>query len=194
MGNVLIYFRPTEFIKRYGLDDADNELLNDVIFRSEEWTHLDDGTMLEGEAVERFNKRLPERLHGICRSLVFKWDQPELMEVPGMEELARDLKAQGMNIYLLSNASSRQHEYWPRIAASRYFDGTLISADVKLVKPGHEIYRTLFSTFSLIPEECIFIDDSEPNIIAARALGMKGIVFDGDAARTRLEITRLTTE
>ena len=94
-----------------------------------------------------------------------------------MLELIKELKEKGYGIYLLSNASSRQHIYWERMSCHKYFNGTLISADVKMAKPDPGIYRLLFSTFSLKPEECFFIDDSEKNIQAAEEAGMAGYVF-----------------
>lgn len=42
------------------------------------------------------------------------------------------------------------------------------------------MYRYLFETYSLDPAECFFIDDLRENIEAGRALGMDGIIFDGD--------------
>ena len=74
------------------------------------------------------------------------------------------------------------------VPGSEYFDGTLISADVKLVKPCAEIYELLYSTFGLIPGECLFIDDSAPNIEGAERTGMPGIVFHGDADELRSEM------
>ena len=131
--------------------------------------------------------RLPERLHEQAHLLVDRWDRP-ILPVPGMAELVRELKEAGYGVYLLSNASYRQHEYWPRVPGSEYFDGTLISADVKLVKPCAEIYELLYSTFGLIPGECLFIDDSAPNIESAERTGMPGIVFHGDADELRGEM------
>ena len=187
MGNVLIHFKPMLFIDRLKLNTEESELLNNVIFKSDEWLCLDGGTMVESEVVEVLKQRLPEHLRWAAEKLVMEWDQP-LIEMEGMEEVARDLKEKGYNIYLLSNASSRQHEYWPRIGASKYFDGTLISADVKEMKPGKKIFELLFEKFEISPEECIFIDDHEPNIIAARELGMTGIVFNGSAADLQEEL------
>ena len=102
--------------------------------------------------------------------------------------LIGELKSKGYGIYLLSNASYRQHEYWPRVPASRFFDGTLVSADVKLVKPQPEIYRLLCETFSLEPDECVFIDDAINNAEGAFLCGMHPIVFhdDVDELRARL--------
>ena len=89
-----------------------------------------------------------------------------------------ELKNLGYGLYLLSNASYRQHDYWPLIPCSKFFDGTLISADVKLVKPQPEIYRLLFKKFSLKPEECFFVDDSPANVEGAHYCGMTGAVFN----------------
>ena len=64
---------------------------------------------------------------------------------------------------------------------SRYFDGKMISCDVKTVKPNPDIYRRFTEKFSLVPEECLFTDDSSANVAAAVACGWKGIVFHGSA-------------
>ena len=62
----------------------------------------------------------------------------------------------------------------------RKFSGTVFSAPLKMAKPDPQIYRYLFETFSLKPEECFFIDDLEENVRAGKALGMDGIVFKGN--------------
>ena len=69
-----------------------------------------------------------------------------------------------------------------------YFDGTLISADVKLIKPQPEFYRLLFETFSLRPEECFFIDDNNYNIEAALNSGMRFAIFHGDFREVRAKL------
>ena len=187
MGNVLIRFEPYLFMERLGVPPEERELLNREVFRSVEWVQLDHGTITEAEAVARMCGRVPETLHDAVAKLVSHWDRP-ILPVEGMEELARELKRKGYGVYLLSNASRRQHEYWPRIPASPYFDGTLISADAGLLKPDPAIYRLLCETFSLLPEECCFIDDSPPNVEAARCCGWQGVVFHGDVTILRREL------
>jgi len=187
MGNVLIEFRPDVFIGRLNVSEQDGALLKRAVFDAEEWAYLDDGSLSEEELCSHLKDVLPKHLHDPMIRLVTAWDEP-LMEVAGMSQLVGELKGKGYGLYLLSNASRRQHQYWPRISASRYFDGTLISADVRMVKPNPDIYRHLFETFSLRPQECFFIDDLERNIRAAEALGMQGHVFDGDIAALRRAI------
>ena len=57
------------------------------------------------------------------------------------------------------------------------FTGLVLSADVGINKPDPRIYRILCERHGLDPAACIFIDDSERNVAAARAEGMRGIVF-----------------
>ena len=140
MGQVLIRFDQKYFIKRLGIEDVDLDLLLREVYRSVEWVQMDRGTLREEDAFRSISKRLPERLHDAAWKLICMWDRP-ILEVAGMYELVEELKGLGYGIYLLSNASVRQHDYWPRIPASRFFDGKLISADVHVIKPQPEIYR-----------------------------------------------------
>ena len=190
MGNVMIYFNKNLFLDRAGVTGEDRRLLERIVFDSLEWARLDRGSLLEPEAERLMCSRLPERLHGYVREFVYDWDKP-LYPVRGMAPLVRELKEKGYGIYLLSNAASRQHEYWPRIPASRFFDGTLISADVKLVKPQPEIYHLLCETFSLIPDECVFIDDAINNAEGAFLCGMHPIVFHDDVSELRARLREL---
>ena len=187
MGNVLLRFDPDMFMDRVGVADADRELLRREVYQSLEWSRMDRGSLTDEEATAIMCARLPERLHHTVDLLVGHWDRP-IVEIEGMEALIAELKALGYPIYLLSNASYRQHDYWPRVPASRYFDGTLISADVKLVKPQPEIYRLLFRTFSLDPAECFFIDDSPLNVEGAFYCGMPGAVFHNDVGELRRKL------
>ena len=57
-----------------------------------------------------------------------------------------------------------------------------------MVKPCAEIYDLLYETFHLVPQECLFIDDSAQNIEGAERTGMPGIVFHGDAEELRREM------
>ena len=187
MGNVLIYFDRNLFMDRLGLEEADKKLLTRELFLSLEWARMDRGSLVEPQAVESISRRLPERLHDAAEKLVSHWDEP-LIPVPGMYELIRELKSAGYGIYLLSNASLRQHEYWPRIEASQFFDGTLISADEGLMKPQPEIYRLILERFGLKAEESFFIDDLPSNIEGAFYCNMPGAVFYNDVAKLRQDL------
>lgn len=185
MGNVLIRFDPVHFVERAGIENKeDRQALLDAVFHSPEWPLMDRGDLDESDLYEIARRRLPERLHAAAHELIFSWERP-MEPIPGMADLARDCKAAGMKVYLLSNASRRQTEYWPDIPGSECFDGAVISALLRLVKPDAAIYRALLERYRLNAEETVFIDDMPVNVAGAIEAGMRGIVFDGDVAALR---------
>lgn len=184
MGNVLIHFDRKAFLDRLEISDAEKQLLMREVFLSVEWVQMDRGTLTEPEAERRMCARLPEKLHSAVHSLVSLWDVP-MMPIAGMAELVEELKNNGYGIYLLSNASYRQHEYWPRIPGWQFFDGKIISADEKVMKPHPDYYLRALDRFGLLPGECVFIDDVPANIEGAMYCGIPGIVFHGDAQLLR---------
>jgi len=190
MGGVLLCFEPEQFIARLGITGADAELLKREVFRSADWVRMDRGTLSDAEGVQRICTRLPAHLHTAVEELVCRWEIPEIIPMDGMAALIEELKSAGYGIYLLSNAFFRQHEYWHRVPGSQHFDDTLISADVKLLKPQREIYELALNKFGVKAEECVFIDDLPSNIEMAENCGIRGVVFHGDAGILRADLRR----
>jgi putative hydrolase of the HAD superfamily len=58
-----------------------------------------------------------------------------------------------------------------------WFDDVISSADVGLAKPDPAIYRLAAERLALEVEECLFIDDMERNVVAAREVGMAAVHF-----------------
>lgn len=187
MGGVLIRFDPALFMQRAGVPEADRALVLREVYRSPEWVMMDRGLLTDTEAAAILCRRLPARLHEAVYELTALRDRP-ILEVDGMYALISELKEKGYGVYLLSNANCRQHDYWPRVPASKFFDGTLVSCDVKLLKPMPEIYRRLLRGFHLRADECFFIDDSPANVEAALYVGLHGAVFHDDIRRLRREL------
>ena len=191
MGNVLIHYIPQVFMDRLGVPAEDQPLLAREVFGSVEWIRMDRGTLDQEEAVAAMEARLPRRLWEYARRLVLGWwlDGP-LMPVEGMAALLEELKGLGYGLYLLSNATVRQPEYFPGIPGSQFFDGAVISAHWKVLKPEREIYEILFREYGLEPSECFFVDDLNINVEGALCAGMDGYIFDGDVGRLRQALCR----
>lgn len=184
MGGVLVHYSPARFIDLLGVDEADQKLLMQEVFNTVAWFRMDRGTMEEKDAAAAIKKNLPPRLHGEADRLM-EWWKLELRPMEGMEELLAELKELGYSIYLLSNATVRQPEYFTGLSINQYFDGRLVSAFCKLLKPQHEIFEALLREFDLKAEECFFVDDSVANVEGASCVGIAGAVFDGDVSRLR---------
>ncbi len=189
MGQVLMDFAPPKFIARLGYTGEDAQMLLQEVFRGWEWVAFDRGDVTGQDVVDSACSRLPERLHGAARELVFHW-WDEIIPMPGAKELVTELYGKGYPLYVLSNASQDFHKYFDKIPGSEYLprERRFVSSDHRLLKPEHEIYERFFKTFSLAPESCVFIDDNPTNVEAARRLGMRALVHRGDMARLRREL------
>ena len=187
MGNVLRDFAPMKCILPY-INGEDALLIRDELFGREEWRLLDRGDISYEELAERVKLRIPERLHDTLDAIIANWHE-YMPEDPDMLELVKALKQNGYHMYLLSNASVRFTVYKDGFEALKYFDGEIISAFYHTMKPEEKIYRILFDTFALKPEECFFVDDNHDNVEGGRKLGMPGHVFSGDKLALRAALS-----
>lgn len=68
------------------------------------------------------------------------------------------------------------------------FDLVMYSSEIGMGKPDPAVFRLALELLDVRPEDAIFIDDSEPNVRAAEAVGIHGLVHSGWATtRPRLE-------
>ena len=179
MGGVLIHFKPAALLAHFDISPADRDLMLKEAFGSVAWIQLDRGIAAPQEAADRMCRCLPQRLHGAVRELTAGWWRGPLLPVEGMAELVRELKGLGYGIYLLSNAGLDHPKYFDRIPGSECFDGRVVSAFYKLLKPQPELYQILLREYNLKGEECFFVDDLNINVEAAMLTGMSGTVFRG---------------
>ena len=185
MGRVLMEYDPAFYVNRVKPDTPeDRELLLRETFHHVQWHQMDAGELNERAMYESVCQRIPERLHEKAYQLIFNWNVP-VYPVKGMEELLRDCYEAGYHLYLLSNASERQPVYWPRVPGNQYFEGTVVSALEKTVKPDLKIFQILLDRYNLKADECLFIDDLQRNIDGAARAGIAGYLFDGDAEKLR---------
>lgn len=171
MGGVLIDYNPEKAL--YGeLDKESADIALAEIFRNNIWSEKDRGVISAEEILALKGGLIPAHAYDKVAEMVMNL-YPFMPPFEETEKIVKRLKSNGYRIFLLSNASLDFYDEKKNIPALSYFDGYLISADYKLIKPEKEIYLTLFSKFNLRPEECFFIDDVEANCEASRALGMK---------------------
>lgn len=80
---------------------------------------------------------------------------------------------------LLSNAGPRSYKMEDGVGEEGWglFDDKVLSYEVGLVKPDPEIYRLAASRLGVKPDECVFVDDGEHNVLAAEEVGMRGVVY-----------------
>ena len=118
-----------------------------------------------------------------------RWIEMMGGQVPGMEDLVRDLKKRGYGLYGLTNWS---RETFP-LVRDRYpvlglLDGMVVSGEEMTAKPGPALYRILLERYGLRADECLFIDDNPVNIAGGEAVGIRGLVFrNAEQVRSALD-------
>jgi putative hydrolase of the HAD superfamily len=178
LGNVLISFRPSEYFNKNNYPETIKTTILSDIFGSKEWLMLDNGEITTVEAVEAIALKSSLKKEEIAH--IFNLRTKLMYPLDPNVRLLPELKKRGFKLYYLSNfPMDIFEEVRTGYYFFKYFDGGLISAEAKYSKPHSRIYEILLERYSLIAEECLFIDDIEINVKAAEATGMKGHVTNG---------------
>ena len=184
MGGVLMDWDPVKISLTLCPDPDDAVLLRKAVFDSREWGFADAGAIKPETIAWTAKLKLPERLHELADVFALRWyDVFEPMPATG--QLARELKAAGYGVYLLSNANTLFERYRSRIPAIEVFDGILVSCYEGVVKPDEAIYELFCKRYGLAPASCLFIDDLRRNVVGAQRAGMQGYLFDRDVEALR---------
>jgi HAD superfamily hydrolase (TIGR01509 family) len=178
LGNVLISFIPSEYLKNKNYPpNIRNTIINDI-FHSEEWKKLDNGDITVSEAIDTISVKSALKREEIA--LIFNLRAEIMFPLDDNVRLLPELKKMGFRLYYLSNFPlDTFEEIKSGYYFFKYFDGGIISSEVKLSKPDIRIYKFLIDQFGLIPEECLYIDDMEENVRASEIAGMSGLLTYG---------------
>jgi putative hydrolase of the HAD superfamily len=119
-------------------------------------------------------KVAPQQLEQLFQGDVEMWAHPN----PAMVEWLKQIHASGIKTAILSNMHPDMIRYARKnFAWLNYFDHQTFSAEVGLIKPDPAIYEHSLRGLGVAASEALFVDDREPNIRAALALGIRAIEF-----------------
>ena len=91
-----------------------------------------------------------------------------------------------VKVYAMSNISKEDYTVLStKMPDWSVFDRVFTSAHAGMPKPDLSFYHYVLEETKLAPEEAVFIDDRMENVLAARSLGIKSIVFDHNSTVTR---------
>ncbi len=180
VGDVLIGYRWKEMLTDdFGLSDERAEQIGGLIFNDPIWPEFDRGLVSIDELVEHYCERLPEEAWMVRR--FFYGEDLMAVRRDKVWDRVDELKQKGYRIFILSNYSEflfRKHTDGLPFRDS--LDGGIVSYQVNLIKPEPEIYKHLLEKYSLDPDDCIFYDDRDDNVEAARALGIEAVVITSE--------------
>jgi 2-haloacid dehalogenase len=180
-GNVLLDWNPRYVYRRYFPDDPERieNFLREISFM--EWNaHQDRGRPFE-EGVAILSEQFPQHAD-LIRAYHENWTDSVGEPLAGTVEILNQLKLAGFSLYGFSNWSA---ETFPYVRAKYnffdLFDDMVISGAVGFVKPEPEIYHIMLDKIGRPAQECLFIDDSLPNIQQANKIGFATIHFQSPA-------------
>lgn len=155
--------------------------LTEAFYRIPEWHAIETG---QGDwakwqqGVERFLEPWLSDPVGDVQAILDAWyAQPWSYHLPNFE-LARDLRAAGHKVGVLSNAPDDLRErFLSELPMEIEWDAIVVSGEIGMRKPDPRIFEYAAEAIGTAPERCFFIDDLHENAAAARAVGMRAFHF-----------------
>lgn len=178
LGNVLIRWDPRNLYQKYFPGDAAGmeHFLAQVCTPA--WNELQDAGRSIVAAEAELLAQHPAHAE-LIRAFYGEWESMLGGAIDANVAVLKKLHARRLPIYALSNWSA---ETFPRAKDQfpflNLFTGVVLSGHERLIKPDPSFYQILSERYGLDLERCVFIDDAPKNIAAARALGMRGIIYD----------------
>jgi putative hydrolase of the HAD superfamily len=179
VGNVFVCWSPPEVVRRcfdVPPDSDENRRWASILFRSPIWIGLNLGEFTQAEAQSAYRAQL-----GLTEretDALFFHVMDHQVPIDGTEALASRLRRARYRLFGLTDNvreivvhSKTRYRFWD------LFEGTIVSAEIGMMKPDHAIFRHLLMSFGLAPNETVFFDDHEPNTEGARAVGIESFVF-----------------
>lgn len=189
IGNVLIEWDPRHVYREIFPDPERMDwFLTEVL--PPEWNLAQDAGRSWEEAVAEALGRHPDQEPAI-RAYRDRWHDMVPGAIAGSVAILERLQRQGTPVYAITNfAVDTFEEAKARFPFLTTFRDTVVSGAERVLKPDPAIYRILVDRNGLDPAACVFIDDSEKNVLGARSVGMAAIHFAGPEALER-ELTAM---
>jgi putative hydrolase of the HAD superfamily len=106
--------------------------------------------------------------------------------VPGMEEVLDRLRER-YRVAFLSNSNEVHAEVIPRLFGGlfRKDDRFIFSHRFHCAKPDPDLFQRALEVIGAVPQQTVFVDDLQENVVAARALGILAFQFSDSRSLLR---------
>lgn len=181
LGGVFVDWNPMYLFRKLFNSEEDAQWFHQAVCTGA-WNLEFDAGEIYAEGIAKLVTRFPKYWREI-KAFDERWTETFGPLIEGTIAIHDELIAAEIPTFAITNFSwekwmSRLGE-WPFLEK---FDGVVVSGLEGLVKPDPRIYRVFCERYGMAPEACVFIDDSEPNVISARNFGMKAIHFENPAS------------
>ena len=160
-GNVLIEWNPAKILAAF-VKEEDRKRVEAAIFDSGLWAQTDTGELTLEEAIEAIFTHWYDTgdVYHQLQEKIFEWAQL------------------GYGIYILSTTSEIFYavENAGLLPMTKVLTGKILFYEVGCAKPDKSIYQKLLGQYALQANQCVFIDDLQINLDAAKSLGFETIL------------------
>ena len=176
IGGVLLDWDPRHLYRKLFADEAAREWFLAHVC-TPDWNREQDRGRPWAEAVAGLAQAFPEWRAEIA-AYDARWSETVAGPIEGSVDILRRLHADGAPLYAITNFSAEKF----KLAQARFdflslWRGVIVSGEERLLKPDPAIYQLLLSRYGLAAARCLFIDDVQHNVDAARAIGMQAVRF-----------------
>jgi len=183
LGRVMYTFFPMEDLQGLGLPESSIARIMDRVYNNPTWRDADRGITTVAAHLAQIRADYPDMAEDMQTVFGDGWIDRLIKIMPDSLDFFNDVKKRGFGIYVITDFAADTFAHCrARDAFFNEADGIVVSAHEKLLKPDPAIFKCLLDRYKLTAEECVFIDDLEPNITAAKSVGMHGIQFTGAEA------------
>ena len=107
-------------------------------------------------------------------------DNPSIYNSKEADDVVQKAKEK-YSLVLLSNDVSEWSEYITEFfGLNKYFSHKIVSGDIGLRKPDIRMFDTCLERIGATAAECIFVDNTAKNLVAAEETGISCVLFDRD--------------
>ncbi|GIH04460.1 hypothetical protein Rhe02_25270 [Rhizocola hellebori] len=109
---------------------------------------------------------------GAPREALTEWDSYRGFIDDEVLAFVREVRSSGKPVGLASNATDDFRADLTLFGLEHEFDAVLSSAEIGVYKPMREFFAAACEALSVPARECFFVDDSDRNVMGARAAGL----------------------
>ncbi len=175
LGNVVLNWDVEGILASLDLPVEIRDHLREELFHHQDWLDLDHGTTTESEVLDAICERSPLQPTQVEATLAAT--KQSMQPLADTIHLMREIHEAGLPMYCLSNMSRESYAHVSGYDFFEMFTGIVISGHELCMKPDHSIFHLILERFELEAEATLFVDDSLPNIEAARHLGIQAFHF-----------------
>lgn len=174
-GNVLIEWNPAKILATFV--EEDRKRIKAAIFDSGFWAQTDTGQLTLEVAIQAAQTLLDSSYSATVEAIFTHWY--ETVDVyHQLQEKIFEWAQLGYGIYILSTTSEIFYavENAGLLPMTKVLTGKILFYEVGCAKPDKSIYQKLLAQYALQANQCVFIDDLQINLDAAKSLGFETIL------------------